>query len=169
MSEQNNQHLIKFLAASMIFFFIGSVHGVVQLMPDVRAWLDSIGSPYGGPGHMIDPLAHAHVNLIGGVMIFIQTGTYYLIPKLIGKPVWSSKMMTFSFWGTTIGIICFYSTLMIFGAWMGNLLLADDPAIEDVNKIYGPLAAISATIMGIGLWAFLLNALMSLRPSYRKS
>ena len=72
MSEQNNQHLIKFLIASMLFFFAGSIHGVVQLMPEVRAWLDSIGSPYGGPGHLIDPLAHAHINLIGGVMMFIQ-------------------------------------------------------------------------------------------------
>ncbi len=166
MPEQNHRHLIKFLAASLLFFLAGSIHGVAQLMPGVRAWLDSVGSPYGGPGHMIDPLAHAHINLIGGVMILAMTIAYYLIPKLTGRPVWSTKLMNFSFYGTVIGVICFYSTLMIFGIWLGTLLLAGDPSIDDVYKIYKPLVAISATIMGIGLWAFLINGLISLKKGY---
>ena len=168
MPEQSNKHLIKFLAASLIFFFAGSIHGVVQLIPSVRAWLDSIGSPYGGPGHLIDPLAHAHINLIGGVMFLVMTVSYYLIPILTGKEIWSKKLMAFSFWGTTIGVICFYSTLMIFGAWMGELLLASDPKIDAVKAIYGPTVAVAATIMGLGLWSFLLNGLMSLKQACYK-
>ncbi len=169
MPEQSNRHLIKFLAASLIFFFVGSMHGVVQLIPSVRAWLDSIGSPYGGPGHLIDPLAHAHINLIGGVMFLVMAVSYYLIPILTGKEIWSKKLMDFSFWGTTIGVICFYSTLMIFGAWMGELLLASDPKIDEVKAIYGPTVAVAATIMGLGLWSFLLNGLMSLKQACCKS
>lgn len=168
MSDPKDTHLIKFLAASLSFFFVGSIHGVLQLMPAVRAWLDSIGSPYGGPGHLIDPLAHAHINLIGGVMMLVMTVAYYLIPRLTRSGIWSNKLMTFSFWGTVIGVTMFYSTLMIFGAWMGELLLADDPSIDEVQAIYGPMAAISATIMGVGLWAFLLNGLMSLKNGYRE-
>ena len=57
----DNQHLIKFIVASAFCFFVGTVHGVLQVIRPIRAWLDSIGSPYGGPGHMIDPLAHAHI------------------------------------------------------------------------------------------------------------
>lgn len=169
MPEQNHKHLIKFLAASLLFFFAGSMHGVIQLLPPVRAWLDSIGSPYGGPGHLIDPLAHAHINLIGGVMLLVMTVTYYLIPILSDKGIWSKKLMNFSFWGTVIGVICFYSTLMVFGTWMGELLLASDPKIDEVKAIYGPIVAVSATIMGIGLWSFLFNGLMSLKQACCKS
>ena len=162
MQEQASQrHLFKYFATSLFFFLAGSIHGVWQLMPPVRAWLDSIGSPYGGPGHLIDPLAHAHINLIGGLMMFIMGATYYLIPKLTGRPVWSAKLMLTSYWCTVVGVLCFYSTLMIFGAWMGNLLLADSPELQEVNAIYGPFAAISASIMGIGLWMFLANGLIS--------
>jgi len=69
-------HLIKFLLVSTISFFVGAMHGLLQVIPSVRTWLDSIGSPYGGPGHMIDPLAHAHINLIGGLVI-LAMGTMY--------------------------------------------------------------------------------------------
>lgn len=169
MQEQNHKHLIKFLTASLTFFLAGSIHGVVQLIPPVRAWLDSIGSPSGGPGHLIDPLAHAHINLIGGVMFLVMTVAYYLIPIITGKQIWSKKLINFSFWGTAIGVLCFYTTLMVFGAWMGELLLAGDPKIRDVQAIYGPLVAVSATIMGIGLWSFLLNGLMSLKQACCKS
>jgi len=167
MSDQKDTHLIKFLGASLSFFFAGSIHGVVQLNPVVRAWLDSIGSPYGGPGHLIDPLAHAHINLIGGVMMLVMTITYYLLPRLTRNGIWSTKLMNFSFYGTVIGITFFYGTLMIFGIWMGELLLADDPAIDKVQKLYVPMAAISSTVMGIGLWSFLINALISIKNGIR--
>ena len=93
MPEQNHKHLVKFLAASLLFFLAGSIHGVIQLIPPVRAWLDSIGSPNGGPGHLIDPLAHAHINLVGGVMLLVMTVAYYLIPILTDKGIWSKKLM----------------------------------------------------------------------------
>ena len=64
-----HRHLLKFLLLSAFSFFVGTIHGMLQVMPPIRAWLDSIGSPYGGPGHMIDPLAHAHMNLVGGVVL----------------------------------------------------------------------------------------------------
>lgn len=48
--------LIKFLLGSAAFLFVGTVHGVLQVLPPIRAWLDSVGSPISGPGHMIDPL-----------------------------------------------------------------------------------------------------------------
>jgi len=76
--------LLKFPIASAAAFFIGTVHGVVQVLPPIRHWLDSIGSPYGGPGHMIDPLAHAHINVVGGVVLLCMAVTYYLFPVLFG-------------------------------------------------------------------------------------
>ena len=77
-----HRSLVKFLVVSALSLFIGTMHGMLQVMPPIRAWLDSIGSPYGGPGHMIDPLAHAHINLVGGVVMLVMGVTYYLLPIL---------------------------------------------------------------------------------------
>lgn len=150
-----NQYLIKFIVAGALSFFVGSVHGVLQVLPSIRAWLDSIGSPYGGPGHMIDPLAHAHINLIGGVTMVIIAASYYMMTKISNKPLYSLKMANFSFWWTFIGIYSFYTALVVFGTWEGNLLLAESPKYEEVHKIATVVIPITATVMGIGLWTYM--------------
>lgn len=165
-NNYNFRYLLKFLITSAISFFIGSIHGVAQVMPSVRAWLDSIGSPYGGPGHMIDPLAHAHINLIGGVTITCMAATYYLLTIILQRPVHSERMVNMSFWWTTIGIFSFYSVLIGFGIQEGLMLLALDPGLEQYHdSIVGPAIAISASVMGIGLWMFLLNVLLTLKKN----
>lgn len=137
-------------------FFIGTVHGVLQVIRPVRAWLDSIGSPYGGPGHMIDPLAHAHINTVGGVVIFIMGAMYYLIPKMSNVEIYSRKMVEHTYWWTTLGIAGFYTTLMIFGAWEGSLIETPEEA-QRVHGYYGPIISIVSTIMGMGFWIFFAN------------
>lgn len=169
MPDRKDKHLTKFLIASVTCFFIGSIHGFLQMLPPIRAWLDSIGSPYGGPGHMIDPLAHAHINLIGGVMMMAMAVTYYLLPRFTGTQIWSRKLENVSFWMTILGVGCFYGSLMIFGFWEGTVLLRDGAdGVHDIHKIYIPIGALSATIMGIGLWLFLANSAMTIFKSRRQ-
>jgi len=161
--------LVKFLLASVTFFFIGTVHGVLQIQPPIRAWLDSIGSPYGGPGHMIDPLAHAHINVVGGVVLLCMAVTYYLLPRLSGKPLFSQRLVSHTFWWTTLGICGFYSTLMIFGVIEGNLLLqGETERMAEVHSIYTPIIAVVSTVMGIGFWVFFTNVLITAKAIYRK-
>lgn len=164
----DDRYLLKFIFVSTTAFFIGSIHGVLQLVPPIRAWLDSIGSPYGGPGHMIDPLAHAHINLIGGVTVLAMAITYFLLPRVSGKPVFSMRLANLSFWWTIIGVASFYSVLMIFGVWEGILLLENSPKLEEVHAVYGPLVSVAATVMGIGLWMWLANVLLSIREAWRR-
>ena len=161
-TEQSNDshHLVKFLITSAACFFIGTVHGVLQVMSPIRAWLDSIGSPYGGPGHMIDPLAHAHMNVIGGVVIFIMGATYFLLPKMLNAPIYSRKLVNHTYWWTTLGLAGFYTTLMVFGIWEGMLLLANPEHSEivvEAHRYYGPTIGIVSTIMGMGFWIFFAN------------
>lgn len=163
----DNRYLLKFLLVSALSFFIGSVHGVLQMIPFIRSWLDSIGSPYGGPGHMIDPLAHAHINLIGGVMILSMAVTYYLLPQFSHKPIYSRRLAELSFWWTTIGALLFYLTLMIFGVTEGILLLDRSPELAQVDIIYRRVVAVTASIMGVGLWIYLTNTLLTIKNIYR--
>ncbi len=164
-----DKKLIKFLLASVFFLFIGTIHGVLQIQPPIRAWLDSIGSPYGGPGHMIDPLAHAHINLIGGVILLCMAVVYHLLPKFSGCKLYSQRLISHTFWWTALGICGFYSTLMVFGIWEGNLLLQGNlDRMDEVHQIYKPIIATVSTIMGIGFWVFFFNVLFTAKQIYKK-
>ncbi|MDR0480537.1 MAG: cbb3-type cytochrome c oxidase subunit I [Gallionellaceae bacterium] len=159
-----HSHLLKFLLASVTSIFIGTMHGMLQVQPAIRAWLDSIGSPYGGPGHMIDPLAHAHINLVGGVTILTMGVIYYLFPLFSGKEIYSKRLVNQSFWWTLIGVLIFYSAQMVFGVWEGTLMLAGQvDAQNEVHRFYGPVVAVGGTVMAVGFLLYFINIAMSLR------
>jgi len=156
--REEERRLLKFVVASAAFLFVGTVHGVLQVMRPVRAYLDSIGSPYGGPGHMIDPLAHAHINVVGGVVLLLMGLSYFLMPRISKQKLFSYKLVEHSFWWTSLGLIGFYSTLLIFGFWEGELLLAGETEqMAEVHKMYGRTIAVVATGMGIGFWVYFAN------------
>lgn len=164
MSEPTDtRYLVKFMITSAVCFFIGTIHGVLQVIRPVRAWLDSIGSPYGGPGHMIDPLAHAHINTVGGVVIFLMGATYYLLPHMLGRPLFSKRLVNHTYWWTTLGIAGFYSTLMIFGGIEGYLLLTEPERVADVHRYYGPIISVVATVMGVGFWVYFANLYLTVK------
>jgi len=166
-SHHEHRYLVKFLIMSVVSFFIGTVHGLLQVIPSVRAWLDSIGSPYGGPGHMIDPLAHAHINLVGGVTILGMAVTYYMLPKITNKHIHSHRMAEHSFWWTAIGVSAFYISLLIFGFIEGNLWLTDPAAVPAVHRFYGPVISVAASILAVGFWIYLANVLLTLKDIYK--
>ena len=156
--------LLKFLVASAAFLFVGTVHGVIQVIPPVRVWLDSIGSPYGGPGHMLDPLAHAHINMVGGVVLLCMAVVYYLFTTISKRPLYSMRMVDHTFWWTVSGVTSFYLTLMVFGILEGHYLLAGDTEMgERLHRYYSPIIAIASTVMGMGFWIFFANILMTFR------
>ena len=154
--------LVKFLLVSACSLLIGTMHGMLQVMPPIRAWLDSIGSPYGGPGHMIDPLAHAHMNLVGGVVMLIMGVTYYLLPILSGRPLYSLRLIQHSFWLMTVGVYAFYTVQMVFGIWEGNLMLSDPAGVAAVHHWYGRLVAIAGTLMAGGFLCYFANLTLTM-------
>jgi len=165
----DDRQLVKYLVASALCFFIGTVHGVLQVIRPIRLWLDSIGSPYGGPGHLIDPLAHAHINVVGGVVIFIMGASYYLLPRMSGMALYSRRLVEHTFWWTTLGVASFYSTLMIFGILEGQALLDGDLAGMDViHRYYGRTIAIVSTALGMGFWIYFANIYLSFRQARRQ-
>ncbi len=157
----NPNPLTKFLLASAISFFIGTLHGMLQVMPPIRHWLDSIGSPTVGPGHMIDPLAHAHMNLVGGVVLLTMGVTYYLLPIFTGKPIHSRRLIDLTFWCTLSGAYGFYVVEMTFGIWEGMLIHTPE-LLGGVDRYRGPLVAVWSTIMATGFCCYLANVALTL-------
>jgi len=157
-----HRSLVKFLAVSAFSLFIGTMHGMLQVVPPIRAWLDSIGSPFGGPGHMIDPLAHAHINLVGGVVMLVMCVTYYLLPILSGRSIYSLRLIKYSFWLMTFGVFSFYAVQMVFGIWEGNLMFHDQVAWHALHRWYGRLVAVGGTVMAAGFVAYFANVALTL-------
>ncbi|WP_297485637.1 cbb3-type cytochrome c oxidase subunit I [Ferrovum sp.] len=156
------RRLVKFFIVSATSLFIGAMHGMLQVFPPIRAWLDSIGSPYGGPGHMIDPLAHAHMNLVGGVVTLAMGITYYLLPRLSGKRIYSQRLVQHSFWWLFLGVYGFYTTQMVFGIWEGYLMLHDRAAMTHAHHFYGPIVAVAGTCMAVGFMVYFSNIVLTL-------
>ena len=159
-----HRRLVKFLTVSALSLLIGTIHGMLQVLPPIRAWLDSIGSPFGGPGHMIDPLAHAHINLVGGVTMLVMGVTYYLLPILSGTTIYSPRLVDYSFWLTTLGVFSFYAVQMVFGIWEGYLIFHDPVAVDAVQHWYGGLVAVAGTVMAAGFMAYAANVALTVLP-----
>jgi len=164
----DQRHLLKYLLTAAAFLFIGTVQGVVQVLPAIRVWLDAIGSPISGPGHMIDPLAHAHINIVGGLVMIGMAMTYYLFEQIAGREILSRRLCKHSYGWLTAGVCCFYSTLLFFGIWEGQLMIAGDMSGQaEVHHIYGRVIAVASTIMGMGFWVFFANIFIGYRTLKR--
>lgn len=167
-NHHQDKLLLVFLLGSAFFLFVGTTHGVVQVLPGIRDWLVSVGTPVSGPGHMIDPLAHAHINLVGGMVLMGMATTYYLFPRIALQPIWSSRLITHSFWWTATGVVGFYTTLMVFGITEGQLMRAGELDRQAaVHAFYGPVISVPATIMAVGFWMFFINIFATARAALK--
>ena len=110
---------------------------------------------------MIDPLAHAHMNLVGGVVLLAMGVTFYLVPIFTGKKLYSIKLVNHTFWWVSIGVYSFYIIQMVFGIWEGLLLHSSPQEIPSIHRFYGPLIALSGTAMLIGFCTYLANLLLT--------
>lgn len=114
---------------------------------------------------MIDPLAHAHMNLVGGVVLLAMCVTFYLLPIFTGKKIYSIKLVQHTFWWVSTGVYSFYIILMTFGIWEGLLLHSRPQDVPAVHHYYGLVVAISGTIMAVGFCTFLANVILTVTSS----
>ncbi|MDH4228698.1 MAG: cbb3-type cytochrome c oxidase subunit I [Nitrospirota bacterium] len=150
-----------FVVWAVTFLLVGTIQGVVQVMPDVRRWIFSTG----GAGHLIDPLAHAHVNLVGGVVMMAMATAYYLLPRVLRRPLHSVRLARLSLWGMAGGVSCWYLSMVTLGYLEGSLMLAEGLGFHDAMARFQPWHTLGfvvpASIMGIGHWLFIANVYLT--------
>jgi cbb3-type cytochrome oxidase subunit 1 len=153
--------VVHFLVWAATFFLVGTVQGVVQVMPDVRRWIMSTG----GAGHLIDPLAHAHVNLVGGVVMVAIGVTYYLLPRVLGRPMFSRRLSAISLVGMAVGVSLWYLSMVTLGLIEGHLMLDRGIGFFDAKAALQPWHTlgfvIPASVMGLGHWLFIVNVYLT--------
>lgn len=152
--------VLRFLVLSVVHLFIGTVQGVIQTFPGVAQWLREAGPA----GHLIDPLAHAHINLVGGVTMGMMGLIYHVLPGLTGRDVYSPALAGASFWLSTVGVLGFFFSLVGLGIVEGNMIhggMTNAEALDAVGPIHHVLIITTAFLMGFGYWAFISNVLLT--------
>jgi cytochrome c oxidase cbb3-type subunit 1 len=158
--------VLRFLVLSVVHLFIGTVQGVIQTFPGVAQWLRESGPA----GHLIDPLAHAHINLVGGVTMGMMGLFYFVLPRLLERPMYSAVLARASFWFSTVGVLSFFLSLVFLGLIEGNMIhggMTYAEALQAVGPIHHVLIVAAAFIMGFGYWAFITNILLTVSKQRR--
>lgn len=157
--------LARFFVVGATGLLFGTIQGVYQVLPWSLDWLHKTGDA----GHMIDPMAHAHMNLVAGVSVALMGLLYYFIPKIIDRPIFSMKLGQFSFWCIVIGVFGFYFTAVGLGWIEGNMILdgkTDQEAQAAVGIWHPLLLTVAGSIMGLGFWSFITNILLTIRQKF---
>lgn len=148
------------MVMSVTHLFIGTVQGVLQTLPGISQWLRAAGQA----GHLIDPLAHAHINLVGGVTMGMMGLFYYVLPRIIGRGLYSATLGHVSFWFSTLGVAIFFSSLVVLGLIEGNMVhkgMTYAQALEAVGPVHHVLIITGAILMGLGYWTFITNIFLT--------
>ena len=74
-------HLWKFIATGAAGLTVGTVQGVIQVQPANADWLYRAGHA----GEWIDPIAHAHINLVTGLTMLVAGALFYARAAARGK------------------------------------------------------------------------------------
>jgi len=154
-------HIIKFFVLSVSNLFIGTMLGVTQTFPSVSQWIRESGPA----GHMIDPMAHAHINLVGGVTTGMMGLFYFVLPRLLGRPIYSFVLASMSFWFSLIGVSVFFLSLVTLGLIEGNMIhngMTYGQALEAVGPMHHISIITGATLMGFGYWTYITNIFLTI-------
>ncbi len=83
--------------------------------------------------------AHTHVNLLGWVEMAIFAAVYFIIPRIVCRPIYSITLMKVHFYMHNVGLIGMVLLFTIAGVLGGNASLTLAP--EDVEAIVRPWLA----------------------------
>ena len=154
-------HIVKFFVLSVSNLFIGTMLGVLQTFPSIAQWIRESGPA----GHMIDPMAHAHINLVGGVTTGMMGLFYYVLPRVLGRPIYSSVLASMSFWFSLIGVSVFFVSLVVLGLIEGSMIhngMTYGQALEAVGPVHHIMIITGAILMGFGYWTYITNIFLTI-------
>jgi cytochrome c oxidase cbb3-type subunit I len=73
-------------------------------------------------------IGHVHSGALGWVAMMTVGSIYVLIPRLYGqKQMWSTRLIDWHFWTTTIGVVLYVTAMWIAGLMQGLMWRATNP------------------------------------------
>jgi hypothetical protein len=157
----DDSKLAKYFIAGAGFLLLGSVHMVVKNLPMIAEWEARAGYA----GHLVRDLSNTHVMIVGGGTLIATGITWYVLPRVVGRPLASNGLAQAAFWFTAAGLIGFYIALIANGIAMGRLVehgWTYEAAKSHMGNWYRVPVGASAGVMGIGYWCFAANVALTI-------
>lgn len=83
--------------------------------------------------------AHTHINLLGWVEMAIFAAIYYILPRIVKRPIYSMKLVKVHFWVHNIGLMGMVIFFTVAGILGGNASVTMSP--DEVEAIVKPWLA----------------------------
>jgi len=101
--------------------------------------------------------AHTHINLLGWVEMAIFAAVYYIVPRLVRRPIYSLKLVKVHFWTHNfglIGMVVFFTAAGVLGG-----LTSETGTPADVEAVVKPILATmgifgSLVLLANFIWAY---------------
>jgi cbb3-type cytochrome oxidase subunit 1 len=130
--KEYTHYTLLFIYACITYSIIGFSWGA--LMGGIAPLRHFVDAPYG----QLIVRAHTHINLLGWVEMAIFGGVYYLIPRLVRRPIFSLRLVKVHFWMHNVGLIgmvvLFTTAGIVGGSAVGR-------GADDVEMMIHPLLA----------------------------
>ncbi len=143
----------KYFVAGGLFLVLGSLHMVVKNLPWTAEWLAGTGYA----GHLVRDLANTHLMIVGGGTLIATGLCWYVLPRIVGRPLASDALAQAAFWFTVLGLAVFYVGFVANGIAIGRLVSHGwdyETAKASLGKWYKVPVGAGAGVMGVGYWCF---------------
>jgi hypothetical protein len=154
--------LPKYFLVAIIALAAGGLHTAIKSLPPLYVWLAEAGYP----GHLVRDLANSHLVIVIGGTVGATGLAWYLLPRILRRPLYSETLAAWSFWCTVLGAVGFYTVLSVTGIIMGDLVrhgMTTDQAKSTLGLARSMPEGMAASVMGVGYWTFVANVLLTVR------
>ena len=108
-SRLRSDPILKFLVVSLSFYGMVTFEGPMMSIKTVNAL-----------SHFTDwTVGHVHAGALGWVGFVSIGALYFLIPKLFGRELYSTKLAELHFWVATVGIVLYITSMWVGGVMQG--------------------------------------------------
>jgi cbb3-type cytochrome c oxidase subunit I len=138
----------KFVFAGTVWYLLTCLQGPLQSLPYVQRlthfsnWV----------------VAHAHMGVFGFSAVTALGGIYFILPRITGRPLYSTRLADIQYWLVLIGMTGFFTVLTAAGLIQGNAWLNGEALYRVLPQIHVYMilrAALGVLIIGgavIGLY-----------------
>lgn len=130
----------KFVMAGLVWYILTCVQGPIQALPTVQRvthlnnWV----------------IAHSHLGVLGFSGTIALGGTFFILPRLTGRPLYSERLADVQYWLVLLGMVGFFTVLTAAGLIQGNGWLNGETVYRLLPEIH--VYMVLRTALGMLLW-----------------
>jgi len=139
----------KFLITGSLMYLVGCFQGSTEALRSIQQ-----------PTHFSDfVIAHSHLTIFGTFVVWALGSTIYVLPRLVGRPLWSFTLGNWSFWLITFGISVMGLDLILAGLQQGYSLMSGAEWLDALVTIrpYWLMRTMAGISMDVGMSLLVYN------------